>query len=120
VSRSGSSPVSGPVSGGRASAQTAPEGGTADHRRELRRAAAGPITVRFGYQRVHEVQGRLLDVSVSGFRMAYQGTTLETGQTVTFFHPEASGNARVVWNRVVDQMVETGFFIVDQPDTRGL
>jgi hypothetical protein len=87
-------------------------GPSGDHRRELRRAADGPVTVRFGYQRISEVQGRLVDVSESGFRMAHECITLETGQTVEFSHTEASGNARVVWNRIVDQTVETGFFVV--------
>jgi hypothetical protein len=83
-----------------------------EHRREFRRAANGPVTVRFGYQKASEVQGKLVDVSESGFRMAHECITLETGQTVEFSHAEASGNARVVWNRIVDQRVETGFFVV--------
>jgi hypothetical protein len=85
---------------------------SSDNRRELRRVADGPVTVRFGYQKVSEVQGKLMDVSESGFRMAHECITLETGQTVEFSHAEASGNARVVWNRIVDQRVETGFFVV--------
>lgn len=86
--------------------------GALDPRRELRRPATGPVTVRFGYQKVSEVRGSLVDVSASGFRMAHECITLETGQTVEFFHSEASGNARVVWNRIVDRSVETGFFVV--------
>src|SRR5271169_364027 len=73
---------------------------SSDHRRELRRVAHGPVTVRFGYQKASEVQGKLMDVSESGFRMAHECITLETGQTVEFSHAEASGNARVVWNRI--------------------
>jgi hypothetical protein len=99
----GGKPSSGPAFSG----QSKPE-----HRREARRTASGPIVVRFGQEQAFEIQGHLLDVSPSGFRMLHQCTTLETGQMVEFSHPEASGTARVVWNRIVDRMVETGFFVV--------
>jgi hypothetical protein len=96
----------------RAPGKTPSSDSSLDHRRELRRAANGPVTVRFGDQKISEVQGRLVDVSAGGFRMAHECITLETGQTVEFSHAEASGNAKVVWNRIVDQRVETGFFVV--------
>jgi PilZ domain len=97
----------------RPTAQSAPDAvAKPEHRREPRRSASGPIVVRFGQEQAFEVQGHLLDVSASGFRMLHQCTTLETGQVVEFSHPEASGTARVVWNRIVDRMVETGFFVI--------
>jgi hypothetical protein len=52
----------------------------------------------------------LVDVSVSGLRVAHQCATLETGQVVEFSHPEAYGKARVVWNRIAGNRVETGLF----------
>jgi len=83
-----------------------------EHRREHRRSASGPVLIRVGYPKNYEVEGRLVDVSPSGFRMLHNCHTLETGQTVTFSHREAHGNARVVWIRIVGEMVETGFFVV--------
>jgi hypothetical protein len=83
-----------------------------EQRRESRRTANGPIVVRFGQEQSFVVHGHLVDVSASGFRMLHQCTTLETGQIVEFSHPEASGTARVMWNRIVDRMVQTGFFVM--------
>jgi len=83
----------------------------ADQRREQRRPADGLVTVRFG-EPPREVQGRLVDVSTSGFRIAHDCKTLESGQTVEFSHPEAQGKARVVWNRIADAGVESGLVLV--------
>ena len=82
-----------------------------EQRREPRRPAEGLVIVRFG-QPEREVQGRLMDVSKSGFRIAHDCASLETGQTVEFSHPEASGKARVVWNRIAASGVESGLFLV--------
>jgi hypothetical protein len=82
-----------------------------DQRREPRRPANGLVVVRFG-QPQREVHGRLVDISVSGFRIAHDCKTLETGQTVEFSHPEACGKARVVWNRIAVSGVETGLVLV--------
>ena len=94
------------------SAQRGPgDGGELDQRREPRRSADGVVVVRFG-QPPQEFRGRLMDVSTSGFRIAHEYVTLETGQTVEFSHPEADGKARVVWNRISGSGVESGFFVV--------
>jgi hypothetical protein len=83
----------------------------ADQRREERRPAEGLVMVRFG-QPQREMVGRLVDVSTSGFRIAHDCRTLETGQTIEFSHPEAHGKARVVWNRIADTGVESGLVLV--------
>jgi hypothetical protein len=113
----------GKPSGGRvgdlAATGSGPETGTGspitlddrDQRREPRRPAAGLVVVRFG-QPQREVRGRLVDISRSGFRIAHNCKTLETGQTVEFSHPEAHGKARVVWNRIAVSGVETGLVLV--------
>jgi hypothetical protein len=84
----------------------------AEHRRERRHSASGPVVIQFGYPQTREVHGLLIDLSASGFRMSHACNTLETGQTVVFSHREAHGNARVVWNRIVGELVETGFFVI--------
>lgn len=83
-----------------------------EKRRELRQPAEGPVLVRFADPQPAEIQGQLMDVSASGFRMAHQNQSLQAGQMVEFSHPHAVGEARVMWNRIFDQCVETGFLIV--------
>ena len=60
------------------------------------------------------VEGELVDVSESGFRMAHGAAGFEPGQVVGFEHDEATGKARVIWNRIARERVETGFFIVER------
>jgi hypothetical protein len=83
-----------------------------ENRREPRRIVDGEVRVRFENPQPQEIQGRLMDVSVSGFRMAHEFAALEAGQVVEFSHVEAAGRARVVWNRIFDARVETGFLVV--------
>jgi hypothetical protein len=82
-----------------------------ESRREPRRAAEGAVRVWFGYPRPFEIQGRLVDVSTNGFRMTHAYVALEAGQIVDFSHSEATGRARVVWNRIAGVRVETGFLV---------
>jgi len=44
--------------------------------------------------------------------MSHANQALQTGQVVEFSHTHAAGAARVMWNRIMDQRVETGFLIV--------
>lgn len=83
-----------------------------EKRREIRQFAEGPVLVRFADPQPLEVQGQLMDVSLSGFRMAHANPSLHSGQVVEFSHSFAAGAARVMWNRIMDQRVETGFLIV--------
>jgi hypothetical protein len=83
-----------------------------EKRREPRQPAEGPVLVRFADPQPLEILGQLMDVSPSGFRMAHANQSLHSGQVVEFSHSLAVGAARVMWNRIVDQRVETGFLIV--------
>ena len=83
-----------------------------EKRRETRRPAEGPVLVRFADPQPLEIQGQLLDVSPSGFRMAHANQSLQTGQVVEFSHTSTVGAARVMWNRIAENRVETGFLIV--------
>jgi hypothetical protein len=85
---------------------------TREKRRESRRPADGVAQVEFANPRAVKIEGRLMDVSPSGFRMAHSYASLAPGQVVAFSHSEASGSARVMWNRIVDERVETGFLVV--------
>jgi hypothetical protein len=83
-----------------------------EKRREIRQPAEGPVLVRFADPQPLEILGQLMDISPSGFRMSHANQSLHSGQMVEFSHHLAVGAARVMWNRIVDQRVETGFLIV--------
>jgi len=83
-----------------------------EKRREPRRVASGIVHVRFTDQKPVEIEGRLMDVSPGGFRMSHHFASLAAGQIVEFAHLEAKGRARVIWNRIVAERVETGFLVV--------
>ena len=61
-----------------------------------------------------DVHGQLVDVSDSGFRMSHSEASFEPGQVVQFAHTETRGQARVIWNRINQGRVETGFFITER------
>jgi hypothetical protein len=86
--------------------------GAGEKRREERRVATGVVHVRFSDPRAVEIEGQLMDVSSSGFRMAHGWTSLEAGQLVEFSHLEAAGHARVMWNRILAERVESGFLVL--------
>ena len=60
-----------------------------------------------------EIEGLLLDYSNGGFRAAHQHRVLRTGQEVQFRHFQAEGKARVAWNRILPERIESGFFILE-------
>jgi hypothetical protein len=82
-----------------------------DSRREPRRAAEGSVVVEFHNPQKRQLEGRLVDQSESGFRMAHTSIELVPGMMVKFKHSSSSGTARVVWNRILQHQVETGFLI---------
>ncbi len=53
-----------------------------------------------------------MDYSKSGFRAMHAYAALHTGQIVEFRHMLAFGEARVMWNRIADDRVETGFLVI--------
>ncbi len=84
----------------------------ADRRSEFRHPADGHLKFSFNDPAHQEVTGRLLDYSKSGFRAAHSYAALPTGQVVDFQHVVAVGQARVMWNRIADDRVESGFLII--------
>jgi len=83
-----------------------------EKRREERREASGRVQIRFSDPAPKQIEGRLVDVSASGFRMAHDFASLGAGQLVEFSHIEAHGHARVMWNRIIENRVETGFLVI--------
>lgn len=91
-----------------------PAAGKADpreQRKEPRRRVRGTVLV-IGAR--GEIDGELVDLSESGFRVAHADASLEPGQVVRFCHREAAGKARVIWNRIMGGRVESGFLIVER------
>jgi hypothetical protein len=86
--------------------------GIAEKRREERKPAQGPVWIHFDNPQSIEIQGHLVDVSPSGFRMSHGYPSLDAGQVVDFSHALAEGSARVMWNRILDRTVETGFLVI--------
>jgi len=84
-----------------------------EQRRETRRPGHGNVLVRPESPGSRDIQGRLVDVSGSGFRMAHDCSALTAGQYVTFAHVESRGRARVVWTRILEASVESGFVVAD-------
>ncbi|HEV2690936.1 MAG TPA: PilZ domain-containing protein [Bryobacteraceae bacterium] len=83
-----------------------------DRRTERRHNADAPLKLTFDDPAHQEVTGRLLDYSASGFRATHAYPALHTGQVVEFRHVIAVGKARVMWNRIADDRVETGFLVI--------
>lgn len=90
-------------------AQTAPN--PADRRREPRHPATGKVHLVFESGPHREMDVELMDVSASGFRASHRHGLLPLGTKATFHHAEGDGAARVVWNWMHPDHVETGFVV---------
>ena len=81
-----------------------------ERRREVRYPRAGEVRL-WANDSTQEVRANLLDISDSGFRAAHGYPGLSAGTEVRFRHAAAEGRARVVWNRILPNGVETGFLL---------
>jgi hypothetical protein len=61
-----------------------------------------------------QFQGSLVDYSTRGFRAAHPQASLSAGQRVHFRHSFGEGRALVMWNRILERHVESGFLILDE------
>ena len=86
----------------------------AEKRKHKRHPAKGQVSFTIQGDAPAEFDGRLLDLSVSGFRVSHAFALLCPGQQVHFRHARGTGEARVVWNRILGLKVESGFFIVSK------
>ena len=83
-----------------------------ERRKEVREAADAELTLIVDDPFPAEVRGRLIDISRSGFRASHSYPQFEPGQQVRFRYPAAEGQARVMWNRILKDRVETGFLVL--------
>jgi hypothetical protein len=86
-----------------------------DLRREPRQPATGQVAVNPEDPMVgHGFEGTLVDVSAGGFRARHRCPALYPGLLVQFTHSKARGEARVVWNRILGEDVESGFLVLSR------
>lgn len=85
----------------------------ADERRtEPRFQAVGEIRMLIdGPQRL-DIPGRILDVSQHGMRAEHMYSALATGMILEIQAGNDTYTARVVWNRIRNDGVETGFYLL--------
>ena len=88
------------------------EAAAPERRRKERRTAEGEVVLFFEDPVPVEIGGRLMDLNTTGFRASHQHAALRGGQVVSFQHSFAQGFAQVVWNRIVGNLVESGFQIL--------
>jgi hypothetical protein len=84
----------------------------ANRRSEPRRDVTGKVQLKFEKEPVGPIEVDLLDLSASGFRVGHRHGLLPLGAKAAFRHPEASGKARVVWNWMHPDHVESGFVVI--------
>lgn len=83
-----------------------------DRRGEVRRKAAGSVSLRLADDYPIAFDARLLDISASGFRVLHFNDQLRSGHVCEFRLPGTKGQAQVVWNRTTPEHIETGFLIL--------
>jgi hypothetical protein len=85
----------------------------AEQRREDRQPAEGEIQLSLEGAGSSAFLGNLIDSSRGGFRASHRQTSLAAGQQVRFLHSLGEGRALVMWNRILEWHVESGFLILD-------
>ena len=87
-----------------------------ERRREQRQTLEGEVTIFVRLPKIMEIQGKLIDLSGNGFRVLHMYPALSAGQKVNYEMFDRQGSALVVWNRIYEEHVETGFFVFNQPE----
>jgi hypothetical protein len=85
-----------------------------DRRSETRQDVSGVVKIQVHLPTSLEIRARLVDISSSGFRALHMYSALSAGQKVDYRLENADGTAVVVWNRIFEEHVETGFFILQE------
>ncbi len=87
----------------------------AEKRREPRQPTSGQVAVNPEDPMVGQgFEGTLVDVSAGGFRARHRCVGVYPGLVVQFSHSKARGEARVVWNRILGEDVESGFLVLSR------
>jgi hypothetical protein len=85
----------------------------AERRTENRRRFGAGVRLRVSGLLPREVTGRLVDISSGGFRAVHADRDLAVGDRVGFAHPRRRGEAVVVWIRIADGSIVSGFRVLE-------
>ena len=86
--------------------------GTDERRSEPRFPASGEVRLVLSHPHAVAVPGRILDVSQHGMRVEHMYAALTSGTILQIESGAAQLTARVVWNRIKDDGVESGFYLL--------
>jgi hypothetical protein len=88
---------------------------TDDRRSEPRVSARSEILLLVETPQPLQVRARLIDQSDSGFRAAHMYPALASGQLLRCRLDGAEVTVRVIWNRILEEQMESGFRIERDP-----
>jgi hypothetical protein len=84
-----------------------------DRRKEPRRPAQGKISMVPIDSPETVIEGSLVDVSASGFRVACPSRSLRTGLEIMATYAGRRVRARIVWTRALGDRFEAGCVLLD-------
>jgi len=86
-----------------------------DRRREPRHSVNIEIVLFLPTPQLITIRGRVIDRSTTGFRVSHMYPALTSGQVIHCRLDGAELSVRVVWNRILDEEMESGFLILENP-----
>jgi hypothetical protein len=85
---------------------------TDDRRSEPRFQASGEVILRLPSPSQIAIPGRILDISQHGMRIEHMYPALSSGAVLEIVFNGEARMARNVWNRIKDDGVESGFYLL--------
>lgn len=82
-----------------------------DRRSEPRVKTSGEVRLSICGTQKLEIPGRVLDLSAHGMRAEHMYPALTPGMMLEVQYGPQQYSARVVWNRIKEDGVETGFYL---------
>ena len=82
-----------------------------DRRAEPRFQANGVVRMLVGGPQALSIPGRVLDISQHGMRVEHMYAALTSGMVLEIETGNTRFTARVVWNRIKSDGVESGFYL---------
>ncbi len=83
-----------------------------DRRGEARFSATGEVRLVIDGPQAISIPARILDVSQHGMRVEHMYAALTTGMLILIDSGSTQFTARVVWNRIRNDGVESGFYLL--------
>lgn len=95
----------------KSSANTA-SSGFDERRKEPRIPATGEVRLLIGGPQNLSIPGKILDVSLHGMRVEHMYAALASGTMLQLESGTTTYTARVVWSRIRNDGVESGFYLL--------